>query len=844
MADESSAAQRLPVSIEDELKTSYLDYSMSVIIGRALPDVRDGLKPVHRRVLFAMHQAGNTADRPYRKSAKTVGEVIGKYHPHGDQAVYDTIVRLAQPFSMRYPLVDGQGNFGSIDGDPPAAMRYTEIRLGLVAQELLRDIDKQTVDFGPNYDNTEEEPLVLPCAIPNLLANGADGIAVGMATRIPPHNLRELVDAAEHLVKDPGCTVADLMAYIQGPDFPTAGVIYGRSGIREAYRTGRGRIVVRGKVEFEEGLRGARDRLVVTEIPFQVNKTQLIEEIASLVHEKKIDGIADLRDESDREGIRVVIELRRDTDWRVVRNNLFKHTRLQSTFGAIFLAIVSGRPRVLDLKSMLSHYIRHRREVVVRRTQYLLRQAEARAHILEGLKKAIDHLDEVIALIRAAANPQVAKSELIARFEFSEIQAQAILDMRLQRLTQLEREKLVEELAELLGQIERYRQILGSTQLVDQIVVDELREIREKYGDERRTMIVDEEVEIGTLDTIAEEKVVITLSHRNYIKRTALAEYRSQGRGGQGIRLMEVGEEDFIERVRIATTHDQSLWFTSEGRVHILPVYALPDVSRAARGKAIVNLLGLKAGEKIQGVLVLRDLNEPERYIVTMTRNGVVKKTDLSAYANIRTGGLIALTLDQGDSLIAVHLVGPGDDMFLATRNGMAIRFPAAEVRAMGRTARGVRGIDLREDDEVISGLVPAKGEDILAITALGYGKRTQLEEYRPQGRGGLGLINLKISPKTGPVVAAIPVLPEDEVVVATRQGMVIRTPVEQDENNRISRLGRATQGVRVIRLKEDDEVVSVTRSGPVQAEVAGGEIADGPDGADNPENGGPPAAE
>ncbi|RMG48713.1 MAG: DNA gyrase subunit A [Acidobacteria bacterium] len=819
---DAGQARKIPVSIEDEMRHSYLDYAMSVIIGRALPDVRDGLKPVHRRSLYAMYDAGNTSDKPYRKSAKTVGEVIGRFHPHGDQAVYDTLVRMAQPFSLRYPLVDGQGNFGSVDGDPPAAMRYTEIRMSPLAEELLRDIDKDTVDFGPNYDNTEREPLVLPCGFPNLLANGADGIAVGMATRIPPHNLRELIDAAEHLVRNPDCSVRDLMRYVQGPDFPTGGVVYGTAGIEQAYRTGRGRIVVRGRIGFEEGGKGSRDRLVITELPYQVNKVHLIEEIAALVRDKKIDGIADIRDESDRDGIRVVLELRKDAVPQVVINNLYKQTKLQSTFGAIFLAIVAGRPRVLDLKRMLGYYISHRREVVVRRTQYLLRQAEDRAHILEGLKKALDHLDAVIALIRGSATPQEAKEGLVARFEFSERQAQAILEMRLQRLTQLERDKLLEELAELLGRIEWYRQVLASRSMVDDIVVEELKKVRDKYGDDRRTEIVEDEGEIRTIDMITDEPVVISLSHRDYVKRTPLTEYRSQGRGGSGIRLMEVRDDDFIERVRIASTHDQSLWFTSAGRVHSLPVYQLPEAGRAARGKPIVNLLGLRPGEKIQGMLALRELDKEGSYIVTFTRRGYVKRTPLSAYANIRSGGIIALCLDEGDTLITVHLGTDDDDLFIATRNGKAIRFSAREVRPMGRTARGVKGITLRGGDEVVSASVVRDAPDILTVTSNGYGKRTRLEEYRPQGRGGLGLINLKVSPKTGPVVAALPVWDSDEIIVATRQGKVIRTPVEQDENNRISRMGRATQGVKVIRLKEGDEVVSVTRSHDVNGNNGG----------------------
>ena len=817
MADDGSVTARQPVNIEDEMRTAYLDYAMSVIIGRALPDVRDGLKPVHRRVLYAMQQAGNTSDKAYRKSAKTVGDVIARFHPHGDAAAYDTIVRLAQDFSLRYPLVDGQGNFGSIDGDPPAAMRYTEIRMDPLAQELLADIEKETVDYAPNYDNTEMEPLVLPCGFPNLLANGADGIAVGMAPKIPPHNLRELLDAAEHLVLNPDSTVDDRAGCVVGPDFPTAGVIYGRAGIRSAYRTGRGRILVRGRIEFEEGAKNQRDRLVVTELPYQVNKVQLIEEIADLVRDKKLEGIADIRDESDREGIRLVLELRKEAVANVVINNLFKQTKLQITFGAIFLAIVDGRPHVLDLKQMLWHYLRHRREVVVRRTQFLLRQAEARAHILEGLKKALDILDEVIALIRRSANAPAAKEGLLG-LGFSDVQAQAILDMRLQRLTQLEREKLLEELAELLGKIEYYKRVLGSTALVDEIVVAELKAIREKYGDERRTEIVEDEGEIQTLDMIADEKVVLTLSHADYVKRTPLTEYRSQGRGGAGIKLMETREDDYIERVRVVSTHDTSLWVTSRGRVHALPVYQVPEAGRAARGKPIVNLLRLEPGETVQGLLAVRDFEQAGRYIVTITRRGVVKRTELAAYGNIRAQGLIALTLDDDDELISVHNVGENDHVFVATNDGMAIRFPLSEVRAMGRTARGVKGIELREGDEVVSATVVRGDEDILTITRHGYGKRTDADEYRVQGRAGLGLINLKITDKTGPVVSSIPVHDDDELVVATKDGQTLRTPVVE-----IRRCGRSAQGVRIIRLKTDeDEVVSVTRSQVVPTEESG----------------------
>ncbi|GAB4371880.1 MAG: DNA gyrase subunit A [Acidobacteriota bacterium] len=829
---ESQVPRTPMIGIEDEMRTSYLDYAMSVIIGRALPDVRDGLKPVHRRVLYAMHEAGNTAGKPYRKSAKTVGEVIGKYHPHGDQAVYDTIVRLAQPFSMRYPLIDGQGNFGSIDGDRAAAMRYTEIRMAPLAEEMLRDIDKETVEFGPNYDGTENEPLVLPAGFPNLLANGSDGIAVGMATRIPPHNLGELIDATEHLVRHPDCTVEDLMQFVQGPDFPTAGVIYGRAGIHQAYRTGRGRITVRGVMEFEEGGSGQRDRIVITELPYQVNKAQLIEEIAHLVRDqrdpkrtgRKIDGIADIadiRDESDREGIRVVIELRRGTvSPQVVINNLYKHTKLQTTFGAIFLAIVHGRPRILDLKQALGHYVNHRREVIVRRTQYLLRQAEARAHILEGLARALDHLDEVIALIRGSATPADAKTGLIERFGFSEAQAQAILDMRLQRLTQLERDKLLEELRELREKIERYRAILASTGLVDDLVVEELQDIRKRYADERRTRIVEDEGEIPTIEMITEEDVVITLSNRGYVKRTPLSEYRSQGRGGKGLMLAAVREDDYIERVLVGSTHDRSLWFTSGGKVHALPVYRVPEFGRASQGKPVVNLFPLERGERIQGLLLLRDVDEEQGlYIVTFTRRGLVKRTSLEAYRNIRAGGLIALGLEQDDSLIDVGLARDDEYLFLATRSGMSIRFPITDVRPMGRTARGVIGIRLRGDDDVVGAAVVGEQGDILSVTARGYGKRTAISEYRPQQRAGQGLINVRCTERTGPVVAALEVGEDDEIVVATRHGKVIRTAA-----GAISRFGRGTQGVRVIQVSDDDEVVAVTRAGSLDEDDNGNE--------------------
>jgi DNA gyrase subunit A len=808
MSEAESGEIRRPVSIKDEVRQSYLDYAMSVIVGRALPDVRDGLKPVHRRVLYAMHDTGNTAEKPYRKSAKTVGEVIGKYHPHGDQAVYDAIVRMAQDFSLRYPLVDGQGNFGSVDGDPPAAMRYTEIRMHRMARELLLDIDKETVDFGPNYDGSEEEPLVLPAAFPNLLLNGSDGIAVGMATKIPPHNLNEITEAIRLLIEDPACSVQDLMEKVQGPDFPTAGIIHGMNGVRQAYLTGRGQITMRARAEVELREKDSgRDRIVVTELPFQVNKSLLIEEIADLVRAKRLEGIADLRDESDRDGIRMVVELKRDAVAEVTLNRLFKMTRMETTFGAIFLAIRDGRPAVMNLKEMLEAFVDHRREVIVRRTRYLLRKAEERAHILEGLKIAIDNLDEVISVIRGSDSPGSAREALRLRFKFTEVQAQAILDMRLQKLTALEREKLLDEYTQLLKDIEAYKQLLASDRLVSRKVLEELEEVRERFGDERRTEIIPVQEEITLESMIVRAPMVVTLSRRGYVKRSALSTYRAQRRGGKGRIGMATRDEDFVERLVVASTHDDLLWFTSRGRVHKRKVYEIPEAGSAARGKAVVNFLNLQEGERIQGLLSISDFSAEDRYILTITAGGTVKKTPLAAYANIRAGGIIALTIDEDDELMSVRLTSGRDDVFLATRSGMSIRFPESDVRPMGRTARGVRGIRLRAGDRVVGAAVVTGEEDILSVTERGYGKRTPVAEYRPQGRGGGGLVNVKVGPKNGRVAGARRVSAEDEIMLVTRQGMIIRMGVAD-----ISVIGRSTMGVRLIVVNEGDEVSAVVR--------------------------------
>ncbi len=797
------------IAIEDEMRSSYLDYAMGVIVGRALPDVRDGFKPVHRRILFAMNEMGLASNRAYRKSAKIVGEIMGNYHPHGDAAIYDTLVRMAQDFTMRYMLVDGQGNYGSMDGDPPAAMRYTEARMTKLAEEMLADIDKETVDFGPNYDESRQEPLVLPARVPNLLINGAGGIAVGYATNIPTHNITEVVDGLLLLLENPDVTIPQLMKKIPGPDFPTAAFIYGTEGIKKAYETGRGLLTLRAKAAIETDERTDRERIIVTEIPYQVNKAGLIEKIADLVQDGRLEGIADIRDESDREGVRVVIELKRNEIPLVVLNNLYKHTQLQTTFGVIMLALVNNRPEVLNLKQILSAFVEHRREVVVRRTAYELRKAEERAHILEGLKIALDNLDAVIALIRGSQSPDVARAGLMSRFGLSEIQATAILEMRLQRLTQLERTKLVDEYREILKQIEYLRSVLGSEALVRKIIQDELVEIRESYKDERRTQIVKEEAELTVEDLIADEEVVVTISHAGYIKRNAVTLYRAQRRGGKGRIAMGIKDEDFVETLFTASTHDSLLFFTDAGKVFWLKVHEIPEASRAAKGKALINLLALSKDEKVTASLPVKEFRN-DRYIIMATKLGVIKKTELSAYANPRQGGIIALSLDGGDKLIGVELTDGEREILLGTRKGITIRFKEEEVRAMGRTAHGVRGITLEAGDEVIGmeTITPDSTTAILTVTAGGYGKRTPVTEYRVQGRGGKGIISVKTTERNGHAVGFLQVRDEDEIMLMAAMGKVLRCKVDD-----IREIGRNTQGVRLLDLEGDeDRVVAVAR--------------------------------
>ena len=797
------------IAIEDEMRSSYLDYAMSVIVGRALPDVRDGLKPVHRRILHGMNEMGLAANRPYRKSAKIVGEIMGNYHPHGDSAIYDTLVRMAQNFNMRYMLVDGQGNYGSMDGDAAAAMRYTEARLTKLAEELLADIEKETVDFGPNYDESRVEPLVLPSRVPNLLVNGAGGIAVGYATNIPTHNLGEVIEGLLLLLENPDVTIPQLMKKIPGPDFPTAGFIYGTSGIKDAYETGRGLLTVRDKVAIETDERTDRERLIVTEIPYQVNKSKLIEKIADLAQEDRVTGISDIRDESDREGVRVVIELKRNEIPLVVLNNLYKHSQLQTTFGVNMLALVNNRPEVLNLKRILEAFVEHRREVVVRRTAYDLRKAEERAHILEGLKIALDNLDAVIALIRRSQSPDVARTGLMQQFRLSEIQANAILEMRLQRLTQLERDKLVEEYREVLKTIEYLRSVLGSEALVRKIIQDELIEIKDKYQDERRTKIVKEEAELTLEDLIAEEEVVVTISHAGYIKRNAVTLYRAQRRGGKGKIAMGIKEEDFVETLFTASTHDSLLFFTDAGKVYWLKVHEIPEASRAAKGKALVNLLALSKDEKVTASLPVKEFRA-DRFIIMGTKLGVIKKTELSAYSNPRQGGIIALSLDAGDKLIGVDLTDGQREILLGTKQGITIRFKEEDVRAMGRTAHGVRGITLEPGDEVIGmeTITPDSTTAILTVTEGGYGKRTPVNEYRVQGRGGKGIISVKTTERNGPAVGFLQVRDEDEIMLMAAQGKVLRCKVDD-----IREIGRNTQGVRLLDMDGDeDRVVAVVR--------------------------------
>ncbi len=798
------------IAIEDEMRASYLDYAMSVIVGRALPDVRDGLKPVHRRILFGMNEMGLVHNRAYRKSAKIVGEIMGNYHPHGDSAIYDTLVRMAQDFNMRYVLVDGQGNYGSMDGDSPAAMRYTEARMTKLAEEMMADIDKETVDFGPNYDESRQEPLVLPTKVPNLLINGAGGIAVGYATNIPTHNIGEVIDGLLLLLENPDVTIAQLMKKIPGPDFPTAGFIYGMSGIKEAYETGRGLLSLRAKVVVESDERTERERLIVTEIPYQVNKAKLIEKIAELIQEDRIKGISDLRDESsDREGVRIVIDLKRNEIPLVILNNLYKHTQLETTFGVIMLALVNNRPEVLNLKQILHHFLEHRREVVVRRTIYELRKAEERAHILEGLKIALDNLDAVIALIRRSQSPDEARAGLIRQFSLTDIQANAILDMRLQRLTQLERAKLVEEYQEVLKQIEYLKSVLASQALVRSIIKDELTQLREDYKDDRKTQIVKEEAEISLEDLIAEEEVAVTISHAGYIKRNAASLYRAQRRGGKGKIGMGIKDEDFVETLFTASTHDTLLFFTDAGKVFWLKVHEIPEASRAAKGKALVNLLALTGSEKVTATLAVKDYPE-DRFVVMATKNGLIKKTELSAYSNPRQGGIIALGLEDGDKLIGVQVTDGQREILLGTKQGITIRFSEGDVRAMGRTAYGVKGITLEEGNEVIGmeTITPDSTTAILTVTEGGYGKRTPVGEYRVQGRGGKGIISVKTTERNGLAIGFLQVRDSDEIMLMAAQGKVLRCKVGD-----IREIGRNTQGVRILDLDGDeDRVVAVAR--------------------------------
>ena len=798
--------KRVLVSIEDEMRSSYLDYAMSVIVGRALPDIRDGLKPVHRRVLFAMHEMGVSWNRSYKKSARIVGDVIGKYHPHGDVAVYDTAVRLAQDFSMRYPLIDGQGNFGSVDGDPPAAMRYTEIRMDKIASEMLADIDKETVDFAPNYDGSMEEPLVLPAKIPNLLINGSTGIAVGMATNIPPHNLGEIVDGLIMCIENPDTTVEGLIEVIKGPDFPTAGFIHGLGGIRDAYRTGRGIIQMRARALIETNQRTERESIIITEIPYQVNKAKLIETIAGLVRDKKIEGISEIRDESDREGMRIVIEVKRGEQSPIILNQLYKHTQMQSSFGIIMLALVNNQPRVLNLKEMLRYFIEHRREIVVRRSQYELRKAEERAHILEGLKIALANLDEIINLIKRSRTPDEAKSALIARFTLSVVQAQAILDMRLQRLTGLEREKLEEEYRQLIEQMAYLNSVLASEALVMKIIKDELIEIKDAYSDMRRTEIVPETREIDIEDLIVEEDMVITISHTGYIKRNPVTIYRSQKRGGKGKIGMETKEEDFVEHLFVASTHDYLLFFTDSGKVYSMKVHQIPEAGRLAKGKAIVNLLQLNKDERVTAVLPVKVFSENE-YVVMATIKGVIKKTPLNAYGNIRIGGIIGILLDDGDKLGSVRITSGNQEILLSTHNGMSIRFNENEVRTISRVGRGVKGIDLDDDDFVVGMEIVQDNSTILTVTERGFGKRTDLSEYRMQGRGGKGVYTIKVTQKNGKAMSAIQVTDDDEIMILTTEGMIIRMKTKD-----ISIIGRNTQGVKLINLEDNDIVVGVVK--------------------------------
>jgi DNA gyrase subunit A len=800
------------INIEDEMKRSYLDYAMSVIIGRALPDVRDGLKPVHRRILYSMNEKGLVPGKPYKKSANVVGDVLGAYHPHGDTAVYDTMVRMAQDFSMRYPLIDGQGNWGSVDGDAAAAYRYTEARLTRIATELLSDIEKETVKFIPNYDESRQEPTVLPTRVPNLLVNGSDGIAVGMATKIPPHNLGEIIEATIQLLQHPNTKTADLLKLVPGPDFPTGGFIYGREGIKQAYETGRGVMQIRARAAIDRIGRGAqeRDAIVITEIPFQVNKAKLIEHIADLVNDKKVEGISEIRDETDRESaaqkkVRVVIELKRDAVPQIILNKLYKMTQMQISFGMINLAIVNGQPKVLNLVDTLNEFIAFRREVVRNRTMYDLKKARLRAHILEGLKKAIDIIDEIIKLIRASKSTDDAKQGLVNKFKFSEIQAQAILDMQLRRLAALERQKIIDEYEEVIRLIAELEEILANDRVLRNLIIKELRAIQKDYADERRTQIVDSGVELTLEDLIADEDVVITLTHSGYVKRTPLTMYKSQRRGGTGRKGMSTRSEDVVSHIFIASTHSYLMVFTSQGQVYKLKVHEIPDAMAAGKGKAIVNLINLPSNQKIAGVIPVREFSEGQ-YAVMVTRKGVIKKTELSEFGNIRTNGIIAMGVDEGDELMTVELTDGAKKIFLATHEGMAICFEEEEVRDMGRQARGVRGITLRDDDYVVSVVAVDGDEQMLSVTSNGFGKQTTLDEYRVQSRGGKGVINIKTTDKNGKVVAVMPVTKESELLIITTNGKLIRLEAEK-----IRATGRSAQGVKLIDASGGDLVASAS---------------------------------
>ncbi len=798
----------IPVALEEEMKSSYIDYSMSVIVSRALPDVRDGLKPVHRRVLFGMHELGVAHNKAYKKSARIVGEVLGKYHPHGDTAVYDSMVRMVQEFSLRYPLVDGQGNFGSVDGDSPAAMRYTEARLARIADEMLRDLDKNTVNFAPNFDDSLQEPTVLPSYLPNLLVNGSSGIAVGMATNIPPHNLTEVIDGLIALIKNPKLTSEKLMKYVTAPDFPTAGIIYGYEGVKSAYLTGRGILKIRAKANIET-MKNNRENIVITELPYQVNKANLIEKIADLVRAGKINDISNLRDESDRDGMRVVIELKRDAQPAVVLNQLFKHTQMQNTFGIIMLALVNGVPKVLELKEMMKHFIDHRMDVLIRRTQYDLDAAERRAHILEGYIIALDNIDAVIQTIKKSKDAETAKANLIKKFKLSEIQAKAILDMRLQRLTGLERKKIEDEYKATIKLIEQLKSILNSEEKRYLIIKDELLAIKERYGDERRTEVIKDYEEFSLEDTIAQEDVVVTISHSGYIKRFPVSGYRKQGRGGKGVTGAGTKDEDFIEHMFIASTHNYILIFTDKGKCYWLKVHEIPEGGRTARGRSILNLIQKDKDENISAFVAVKEFRE-DQYLVMATRLGTIKKTVLSAYGNVRKGGINAINLVKGDNLIAVKLTEGNNDVVLGTMNGFAIRFSEKDVREMGRTATGVRGVKLGKGDIVVGLVVLKRQSTIMVVTEKGFGKRSNINDYRITHRGGKGVITVKTSDKVGKMISLMEVVDGDELVIITTHGMVIRQGVAE-----IRVMGRNTQGVRVIRLKDNDKIADISKVVP-----------------------------